>query len=150
MTIQEYIDMDAPFYHISLLSNMDSILKNGLLPKTCNAICVVRSNEKIVWDNIISTQLPSGIEQKYCIIKLSPRKHGIIADNVAEDSIDEPTQPLHNYIVDIPCVKIDSVDVICENYVVPKSPGPVPNEMIERLEGYTRIPIPDTSNIPDY
>ncbi len=150
MTIQEYIEKDGPFYHISLLSNMDSILKNGLLPKTCNAICVVRSGEQIVWDNIIATQIPGGIKQKCIIIKLIPSKHGIGVNNVAEDSITEPTTPLHNYIADIPCIRIDKSDVICENYVASGVPEPVPNEMIERLEGYTRIPIPDTSNIPDY
>lgn len=150
MTIEEYIENDLPFYHITLLSNMDSILQKGLLPKICNAICVVRSDEKIVWDNIIATQFPTGIKQKYCIIKLTPNRHRINTENVAEDSTEEPTQPLHNYIADIPCIKIDKSDVICENYVVQKSPGPVPAEMIERLEGYTRNPIPDTSNIPDY
>ena len=62
MTIQEYIEKDGPFYHISLLSNMDSIIQIGLLPKTCNAICVVRSDEQIVWDNIIATQFTTGIE----------------------------------------------------------------------------------------
>ena len=51
MTIQEYIEKDMPFYHITKASNKESILKYGLLPKNCicNAICSVRSDAKIVY-----------------------------------------------------------------------------------------------------
>ena len=145
MTINEYIEKDRPFYHLTSASNKESILKDGLRPKRCNAICTVRSDEKIVWDNIIATQIPGGIKKIFIIIKLIPSKHGIGVDNVAEDSISEPTTPLHNYIADIPYIKIDESDIICDNYIVEKSPGPVPNELIERLEVYKRKPIPDDS-----
>ncbi len=150
MTIEEYIEKDLPFYHITLLSNRESILENGLLPKKCKAICTVRSDERIVLDNIIATQLITGIKEKYIIIRLIPSKHGIGVDNVAEDSIDEPTTPLHNYIADIASIRIEESDIICNDYLVEKLPGPVPKAMIVSLEGYTRKPIPDISNIPDY
>ena len=152
MTIQEFIEKDMPFFHITSASNRESILKYGLQPKmcNCNAICSVRSDAKIVWDNIVATQLPNGMNKKLILIKLIPSKHGIGVDNVAEDSVSEPTTPLHNYIADIPYIKIDESDIICDNYIVEKSPGPVPDELIERLEGYTRKPIPDISNIPYY
>lgn len=150
MTIEEYIEKDLPFYHITLSSNRESILKNGLLPMKCKAICTVRSDEQIVLDNIIATQLITGIKERYIIIRLIPSKHGIGVDNVAEDSIDEPIAPLHNYIAGIPRIVIDESDIICNDYLVENSPGPVPNEMIVSLEGYTCKPIPDTSNIPDY
>ena len=150
MTIEEYIEKDLPFYHITLSSNRESILKDGLLPKKCKAICTVRSDDRIVLDNIIATQLATGIKQKYIIIRLIPSKHGIGVDNVAEDSIDEPIAPLHNYIAGIPRIEIDESDIICNDYLVENSLGPVPNEMIVSLEGYTRKPIPDISNIPDY
>lgn len=149
MTIKEYIEKDLPFFHISSLSNKDSILKNGLLPMRCNAICVVRSDEHIVWDNIIATQLTEGIKHKY-IIKLVPSKHGIGIYNVAEDSTKEPTTPLHNYIADIPCISIDESDIVADSYIVKGNPYPVPDEMVVRLEDYTRKPIPDISNIPEY
>ena len=148
MTIEDYIEKDLSFYHITNMHNKESILKNGLQQKRCNAICVVRSGKKIVWDNIIATQIPDGIKQKYIIIKLIPSKHGIGVNNVAEDSISEPTTPLHNYIVDIPRIRIDELDIVTDSYVVPNNPGPVPNEIIVSLEGYTRNPIPDISNIP--
>ena len=148
MTIQEYIEKDLPFYHITNLHNKKSILKYGLKPKRCNAICVVRSGEQIVWDNIIATQIPDGIKQKYIIIRLIPSKHGIGVNNVAEDSVDEPTQPLHNYIADIPSIRIDESDIICDNYAVEELPGPVSEELIESLEGYTRMPIPDVPILP--
>ena len=145
MTIKEYIEKDMPFYHITRASNKESIYKYGLQPKRCNAICTVRSDAQIVWDNIIATQIPGGIKKIFIVIKLIPSKHGIAVDNVAEDSISEPTTPLHNYIADIPYIKIDESDIICDNYIVEKSPGPVPNELIEILEGYMRKPIPDDS-----
>ncbi len=149
MTIKDYIEKDLPFFHITRASNKDNILNNGLLPKTCKAICVVRSNEPIILDTIIATQL-GDIKHKYIIIKLSPKKHGIKVENVAEDSVDETTQPLHNYIVDIPSIKITESDIICDNYIVAKIPGPVPKELIENLEEYSRKSIPDVSNIPNY
>lgn len=150
MTIKEYIIKDFPFYHITRSSNKGNILRYGLQPKRCNAICVVRSGEKIVWDNIIATQIPEGIRQEYIIIKLIPSKHGIGVNNVAEDSITEQTTPLHNYIADIPRISIDESDIVIDSYIVPSNPGPVPNELIVSLEGYTRNPIPDVSNIPKY
>lgn len=150
MTIEEYIDKDLPFYHITNMHNKEGILKNGLQQKRCNAICVVRSDEQIVWDNIIATQIPEGIKQKYIIIKLVPSKHGIGVNNVAEDSVSELTTPLHNYIADIPCIIIDESDIITDSYIVPKNPDSVPSELIVSLEGYTRKPIPDISNIPEY
>ena len=148
MTIKEYIEKDLPFYHISGLINKDSILKNGLKPMTCNAICVVRSNEQIVWDNIIATQLTEGIEQKYIIIKLIPSKHGIGVDNIAEDSISEPTTPLHNYIVGIPCINIDESDIVTDSYIVKGNPDPVPDDLIVCLDGYTHKPIPNVPVLP--
>ncbi len=138
-----------PFYHITRASNKESILKNGLIPKRCNAICTVRSGEKIVLDNIIATQIGDA-KMNYIIIKLVPSKHGISVDKVAEDSVDEPTAPLHNYIADITSIKIDDSDIVCDNYLVEKYPGPVPEELIKCLEGYTRKPIPDVSKISDY
>ena len=150
MTIKEYIEKDLPFFHISSILNKDSILIYGLLPKGCHAICVVRSGERIVWDNIIATQIPEGIKQKFVIFKIIPSKHGIGVDNVAEDSISEPTTPLHNYIADIPCISVDESDIVADSYVVEGNPAPVPKELIVSLDDYTRKPIPDISNIPEY
>ena len=149
MTIIEYIEKDLPFYHITLSSNKENILKYGLRPKICGAICTVRSDAQIVWDNIIVYQLGNN-KQEYTIIKLIPSKHGIGVENVAEDSISEPTTPLHNYIVGIPCISVDESDIVTDSYIVKGIPDPVPDELIISLEGYTRKPIPDISNIPEY
>lgn len=149
MTIIDYIEKDLPFYHITPSSNKENILKYGLRPKICGAICTVRSDAQIVWDNIIVYQLGNN-KQEYTIIKLIPSKHGIGVDNIAEDSISEPTTPLHNYIADIPCISIDKSDIVTDSYVVKRNPGPVPNELIVSLEGYIRKPIPDISKIPEY
>ena len=146
MTIKEYIGKDFLFYHITPSSNKGNIIKCGLLPKKCNAICTVRSDAQIVWDNIIVYQLGDK-KQEYTIIKLIPSKHGIGVENVAEDSVSEPTAPLHNYIVDIPCICIDESDIVADSYIVKGNPGPVPKELVVSLEGYTRKPIPDISKI---
>lgn len=46
MTVQEYIDKNLPFYHITPAINKDGILKDGLhRGKNYNAICVVRSDQ---------------------------------------------------------------------------------------------------------
>lgn len=149
MTVKEYIEKDMPFYHITRTSNKDGILKNGLLRKRCNAICTVRSESIIVWDNIIATQL-GDITKQYTIIKLIPSKHKICVDNVAEDSISELIAPLHNYIVNIPCIRIDETDIVTDSYIVEGNPIPVPCDLIVSLDGYTQKPIPDISNIPEY
>lgn len=149
MTIKEYIDRDLPFYHITRSSNKENILKYGIRPMKCNAICTVRSDAQIVWDNIIVYQL-GDIKQEYTIIKLIPSKHGIGVDNIAEDSISEPTTPLHNYIADIPYISIDESDIVTDSYVVIGNPGTVPNDLIVSLEGYTCKPIPDVSKILEY
>jgi hypothetical protein len=147
MTIKEYIDKDLPFYHITRSSNKENILKYGLQPKRCNAICTVRSDARIVWDNIIVYQLGDN-KQEYVVFKLIPSKYGIGVENIAEDSISELTAPLHNYIADIPCINIDESDIVTDSYVATNFPAPVPDELIVSLEGYTRKPIPDISGIP--
>ena len=57
MTVQEYIDNDLPFYHITPIINIKSILQYGIQPRSCGAICVVRGDDEEIWEDIISTQL---------------------------------------------------------------------------------------------
>lgn len=101
MTVKEYIDGNLPFYHITPVRNLDGILEKGLRRGHCyNAICVVRSGDEDILYDIAFTQLTGEGDDEFVVIRLLPRKHGITADDVAPDNIDEPTAPLHNYIYD--------------------------------------------------
>ena len=112
MTVDEYIQADLPFYHITPYANKDQILASGLLARRCGAICVVRSDDYGIWNSIIDTQLTFPEGTRYLIIKLSPRKHSISETDIAQDSISESIAPLHNYIVrkSIPITKEDIID----------------------------------------
>ncbi|MDO5331682.1 MAG: hypothetical protein Q4E99_03295, partial [Bacillota bacterium] len=98
MTIKEYIEDDLPFYHVTKMSSKPLILDQGLLAKRCNAICVVRNcDNDILYEIIRQIGVPES--GPFAVIKLIPSKHGITVDMVCEDSVDEKTAPLHNYIV---------------------------------------------------
>ena len=55
MTVQEYIDSNLPFYHITPAENRDGILKDGLHKgDEYDAVCVVRSDKFSVLYEIAS------------------------------------------------------------------------------------------------
>ena len=102
MTIQEYIDNDLPFYHITPAENIDSILKHGLHKgNEYDAVCVVRSNNFSVLYEIASSQLSkiNADNESFFVIRLLPSKHNIRAIDVAPDNVTDITSPLHNYLV---------------------------------------------------
>ena len=139
MSIQEYIYNNCPFYHVTKESNIQSILRYGLKKKGQNAICVVRSKDTCILDEIIQ-QINTDGTQHFAVIELLPQKHGITADIVCEDGIDEPTAPLQNYIVkDV--ITIEEKDIIIRNYGANKYNGSINKDIIAemRLTGY-KIP----------
>ena len=71
MTLQEYIDQDLPFYHITPSSNLGKILREGLIAKRCNAICVVRSDNPDIWKEIIKQYRPSFVGECDNVVKMS-------------------------------------------------------------------------------
>ncbi len=144
MSVEEYINQNSPFYHITPSVNIDNILRNGLEARRCNAICVIRSNNHEVWKEIIHGQL--NYSDNYAIIKLEPQKHNIRVEEVAPDSAEEDgTGPLHNYIVKSN-INVD-VDDFAEMHF---NRGIRPDfhdicDLIVELEGYEHAPIPDVS-----
>lgn len=147
MTVQEYIDKNLPFYHITPAINKDGILRDGLhCGKAVKAICVVRSDDKDIWRDIAESQLSAGGKHnEFIVIKLLPRTHGIKAIDVAQDTIQERTSPLHNYIVKevINVVEGDFID----NFSIKEGHGkPVDKYKIQSLTGYLREGLPMLSD----
>lgn len=144
MTISEYINQNGPFYHITPTNNLLSILENGLERRTCAGICVVRSDNPAIWENIINSQLD--YSEYYAVIKLEPFKHNITINEVAPDSSEqETTGPLQNYIM-ITRIMISESDLVDRQF--PR--GALPNlddlrPLIEALDGYVLDSVPDIS-----
>ena len=140
MTVQEYIDKNLPFYHITPAINKDGILKDGLhRGKNYNAICVVRSDKFSILYDIASSQLSycNGIEYNdFIVIKLIPSKHGINAMDVAPDNVTDITNPLHNYIVE-KTLQVTEDDIVLEFSI--SLPTIVKNEDVkDELTDYKR------------
>lgn len=102
MSVKEYINLDLPFFHITKMDTLDSILNEGLLrEKTVRGICVVRSDADDIISEIIDCQLYTldvERETKFALIKLTPSKHQIHTDEVIMHPNNEPAAPLYNFI----------------------------------------------------
>lgn len=133
MSIQDYIKSNMPFYHVTPMSNLDSILESGIKKGGCNAICVVRSKDKGIIDEIIR-QINVGGECRFAVIKILPQKHGISADMVCEDNVEEPTAPLHNYIVK-DLIEIEEDDIVIMDYKADYKDA-IDERELNRLTGY--------------
>ncbi len=95
------------------------------------------------WDTVIQTQLGLCEDDSCIIIKLTPRKHQISVNDIAPDSVNESTAPLHNYI----CkenIQITEEDIVCENYKCGNLDN-LPQTIITPLTDYHRKSIPDIS-----
>ena len=144
MTIQEYINQNLPFYHITPSTNIDGILRNGIEARRCHAICVIRSDSHEVWKEIIHGQLV--FSTNYAIIKIEPQKHKVEACDVAPDSTEEDwTGPLQNYIVKHNIV-VDTNDIVETSFYRGNRPDfDSIRHLVVALDGYERPPIPDIS-----
>lgn len=122
MSVEEYIAENRPFYHITLEDNVASILAEGLnvgYTQSYHGICVIRECQdiEILIHEIIDCELHTcnvPDDSLFCVIKLTPEKHGITEDDVAPDPIQEVTAPLYNYI----CkdrIEVDDSDIIMRN-----------------------------------
>lgn len=137
MTVQEYIDKNLPFYHITPAKNKDKILEQGLLMRngSIKAICTVRIDDKDIWCHIAETQLSNGGKyEEFIVIKLQPSKHCIEAKHVAPDTIKEETTPLHNYIVKD--IKVEEKDFIQSFSIKRGHNKMIDMSKIECLTGY--------------
>ena len=102
MTVNEYIDQNLPFYHITNMVSLDSVLKSGLQrslkPGSRRGICVVRCKNDDIISEIIDRQLQCNGSEKFALIELFPNEKNITAADVSKDPIDEAISPICNYI----------------------------------------------------
>lgn len=133
-TIKEYIDLNCCFYHLTPHSKLQSIKKNGLRKGLCGGISVIRSMAPEVLQYLMG-EIETG-EGQYAIIQLSPKKHGITADVVCEDTATgDKTAPLQNYIImDRICITQD--DIVNENYSFPSEYLTLDDSIVKKLTGY--------------
>lgn len=144
MSIQEYIENCFPFFHVTPMSRLNGILEKGLKKKTCDAICVVRSDDKSVLNEIIRQINIGNDGNGFAVIRLLPNKHCITSDIVCEDSVDELTAPLHNYIIK-DSIKVDEDDVIIRNLYF-SNETELDNNLIVKLTGYEQPARPMIDN----
>lgn len=148
MSIEDYISQNYPFYHITPLTNLESILTAGLQKaksKTRDGICVVRTSDEDIINEIVDTQLQEyneTQEQIFALIRLRPKKHNITADVVAADPVSEDNSHLYNYLC-MDVIRVDEQDVICRDLKVGRSGNAKILKDIVELNGY-RIPSPQT------
>lgn len=96
MNINEYLKKNLPFYHITDVSNLLSVLKDGLTNKgNPQGVCTVRSSDMRIIKWIAYTQLNLN---KFCVFKIEPEKFDLEAKDVKFDITSEYTNPLHSYI----------------------------------------------------
>ncbi|MBR3775379.1 MAG: hypothetical protein IKL12_04650 [Alistipes sp.] len=134
MRVQEYIENDFPFYHITPVQNIPSILENGLTSRK-RPICVVRTDNADVWNEIAARQLSCDLDgneyKDFAVIRLLPSKHNISWELVRPDNIGEPTAHLHNYIT-IREIRIDAEDIIVNNFQIrPIRQYDIPQDTLE-------------------
>ena len=115
MTVQEWLENDNYFYHVTQKSNIPSILEKGLLKGRDNpfGICAIRNKEELILEYLCQMMLYTTDETIFSIIKISPKKHNLQISEITNDNVVEITNPLHNYIKRNKLV-IDKDDVIEE------------------------------------
>ena len=122
MTVEEYLSSDLPFYHITPIRKVETILTEGLknLPNSINqrcGICVVRTDNDEVLNIIAGEQLSGDGDCDFCVFKLIPSKHGITYEFVAPDNILEDTAALYNYI-NVDCIPVSKDDIFISSFKV--------------------------------
>lgn len=147
-TIDEYVDGNYPFYHVTPMEKLDGILERGLLAgRRVPGVCVVRCRADEIIAEIISRILHTqnvADNTEFAIIKLTPKKHNFNAHDIAEDSVDEPIAPICNYICkdNIP---VTESDIIKKN--IPIRIYDCVATSFPRLTGYYREPLPPIPHI---
>jgi hypothetical protein len=119
MTLQEWIEGNHSFYHITQLSNIPSILREGLKNGNPRGICVIRSNHPDIIEYICQTMLFVSDEVDFAIIEIKPKNHNLTSNVISNDDVVEITNPLHNYIRKIP-LHIEPSDIISTHTINPR------------------------------
>ena len=142
MSVEEYIEANLPFYHLTTMDCLDSILEAGLFRSRKSGcrfgICVVRSMEDDIISEIIDCQLQITGKEKFALIELFPKEMDITADDVSIDPVDDTIAPMCNYICKEP-ICIERENIIRQN--IPVGLWRCTKSGIVKLTDY-RCPVP--------
>lgn len=119
MTIQEYIEEDLPFYHMTDITNKDIILQSVLSNRSnLQGICVVRNDDNrvlhFIAQQIMKRDTSTASNKEFCLFKIRSLKHNLTANDIDCDITTEFTNPLHSYIKQ-KTLKVTEED-ICKYY----------------------------------
>lgn len=121
MSIEEYIEANLPFYHLTNMDSLDSILEAGLLrsrkPGCRFGICVVRSRTDDIISEIIDCQLQETGRERFALIEFFPKENGITANDVSIDPVNDVIAPMCNYVCKEPII-ITRTNIIRQNILV--------------------------------
>lgn len=141
MTVREYVEGNNPFYHLTPMINISSILSNGLLMEKSNTregICVVRTCADDTIYEIIDTMICTmDSSVTYALIRIEPKKHGICEKDITRDPTGEGIASLCNYI--LKDIVIDVTDIIRKDIPIGKWRGNE-SEIVELTDYLTPPP----------
>lgn len=98
LTVDDFINLNLPFYHITPTSNLESIIQNGLQDRNGLGICVSQSKHPLIIKYITEMMLNNGEDNNFSIIKILPKNHNILKNEIKKDNVEEATNEIHNYI----------------------------------------------------
>lgn len=130
MTINDFINSNFSFYHITPSSNIDNIIKNGLQWKNPFGICVSQSKHPSVVKYITEMMLNNGEDTEFSIIEINPKKHNIKSNEIIRDDVEEGTNEIHNYIKRN-SISISEEDVVGSYTANPYGISNVPQIVVE-------------------
>jgi len=99
MTIQEWINQNLSFYHITPTRNLINIYDSGIENRNGRGICVIRTNNEQIVRYICEMMLIAEGDSDFSIIEIKPNDIQLTAIEVINDNVVELTNDLHNYIV---------------------------------------------------
>lgn len=111
LTVDDFINLNFPFYHITPTSNLESIFQNGLEERNGLGICVSQSKHPLIIKYITEMMLNNGEDINFSIIEILPQKHNLLKSEIKKDNVEEATNEIHNYIKR-DNIKISPKDVI--------------------------------------
>ena len=103
---------DSSFYHLTIVSKLEGIKKNGLKAFNQKGISVIRTHDIRIVNSLIVTQLNSPavqLENNFVLLKIPQSLNNFTPNEIRPDIVLEWTTPLHNNIINrvIPFEKLE-------------------------------------------
>lgn len=103
MTLEQYLEQNRPFYHITAENNMECIREKGIENRMDRVVgrrlgvCVTRSNDLDMWKYIAERYLLMD-GKDFNVIELHPQNYALSPKSITADNADLPISNIHNYI----------------------------------------------------